>query len=448
MKTPQHSLGPRRGPSNNMRAQLVSHGVRSVVLPVAIMGGVALLVLTSLLSDIEAEFTRTRADLLGDVAQTKLAARASGAAQQIDAFLDERMAEATAWASNPAVVAAARAAHDRHVAEGFTTASSQALEGRFRIEKSLGAWPAADAYLRRQIASSAFFAESFFTDRNGFNVALTDPPSDFVQSDEDWWQSAWKRGVSAGDIAYDDSSRLWAMDLSVRIDEPVSKTPVGVMRAVLSIEPIQRVADRIAQAIPAGRVLIADRSGALIAETSSDHARERIVNPGIDPIQQSEPSVGAAFGAESAGFSVDRHWLTGYAHIGERAAEISASNRFEGLDWLVVVQQPVATAQAALPMLSAVENALRDWQRILVFAIGGAVLLAGAAAIGLGLGAARRYASRIQAVCDLANHAAQGADVTPAVIDRPVEIAQLNNAVSRLSNALKSARREHRGQDS
>ena len=444
MKTPQHSLGPRRGPSNDMRAQLVSHSVRSVVLPVAVLGGVALFVLTSLLSDIETNFTRTQVELLEDVADTKLATRASGAALQIDAFLGERMAEATAWASHPAIVAAARAAHDRHVAEGFTKASSQALEDRFRIDKSLAAWPTADAYLRRQIASSAFFARSYFTDRNGFNVALTHPPGDFVQSDEDWWQSAWRQGVSAGDISYDESSRLWSMDLSVRIDEPVDKKPVGVMKAVLSIEPIQEVADRIAQDIPAGRVLIADRSGALIAETSSGHARERILNPELGPIQQSEPSLRAAFGSERAGFSVGRNWLTGYAHIGERATQISASNRLEGLDWLVVVQQPVATTHAALPMLSAAQNALSDWHRILVFALGGAVLLTGAAAIGLAVGTARRYASRLQAVCDLAEHTAHGADVTPAVIDRPVEIAQLNDAVSRLSEALKRRARAER----
>ena len=271
-------------------------------------------------------------------------------------------------------------------------------------------------------------------------MALTVPPDDFVQSDEEWWQSAWQQGVSAGDITYDESSRLWSMDLSVRIDEPVGEKPVGVMKAVLSIEPIQRVADRIAQAIPAGRVLIADRSGALIAETGSGHARERIMNPGIDPIHQSEPSLRAAFAAERAGFSVDRHWLTGFAHIGERAARIPAGDRLEGLDWLVVVQQPVATTRAALPLLSAVENALRDWHRILVFAIGGAVLLTGAAAIALALGAARRYASRLQAVCDLAEHTAQGADVTPAAIDHPVEIARLNDAVARLSRLLKSDR--------
>lgn len=444
MKTPQHSLGPRRGPGNDMRTQLVSHSVRSVVLPVAVMGGVALLVLTSLLGDIETDFTRTRAELLEDVAETKLAARASGAALRIDTFLGERMAEAMAWASHPVVVAAARAAHDRHVAEGFTKASSQALEDRFRIEKSLAAWPAADAYLRRQIASSEFFVQSYFTDRNGFNVALTIPPGDFVQSDEDWWQSAWKRGVWAGDIGYDDSSRLWSIDLSVRIEDPVDKKPVGVMKAVLSIQPIHEVANRIAQDIPSGRALIADPSGALIAETSSDHARERIQNPELDPIQQSEPSVRVAFGSERAGFSVGRHWLTGYAHSGERATPTPASDRFEGLDWLVVVQQPVATTHAALPMLGAVEDALRDWHRILVFAIGGAVLLTGAAAIGLAVGGARRYASRLQAVCDLAEHTAQGADVTPAVIDHPVEIARLNDAVSRLSEALKRRARARR----
>ena len=214
--------------------------------------------------------------------------------------------------------------------------------------------------------------------------------------------------MSVDNIKYDESSKLWSIDISVRIDEPVDKKPVGVMKAVLSIETIQTFADRTAQTIPDGRVLIADGRGALIAETSSGHARERIMNPEVDLIRQSEPSVRAAFGSERAGSAVDRDWLTGYAHIGERATQTSAISRIEGLDWLVIVQQPIATIHAALPLLNAFENALRDWRRILVFAIGGAVLLIAAVAIGLALTVARRFTSALQAVCELAEYARPG----------------------------------------
>ena len=192
---------------------------------------------------------------------------------------------------------AARSAHGRHVAEGLTEAPIEAVEARFRIQKSLGSAPQADTYLRQQIAASPYFAEVFFTDRNGYNVALTNPTSDFVQSDEGWWQSAWSRGLSVGEIEYDDSAGVWSTDISLRIADPDSEQPLGVMKTVLAIEPVQRVADRTAQTIAGGRVQVATGRGVLIAETSSGHARERIMNPEIDLQAQGEPSVRAAFGA-------------------------------------------------------------------------------------------------------------------------------------------------------
>ena len=429
MNTPQ-----RHGAS--LRMMLVSRAVLGIGLPVVLSGAIAFFFLSYQLELIEASFDRSRHALTHDVAGTDLRAQAENAARQLDAFLIERMVEARAWASAPLVVEAARSAHGRHVAEGLTEAPIEAVEARFRIQKSLGSAPQADTYLRQQIAASPYFAEVFFTDRNGYNVALTNPTSDFVQSDEDWWQSAWSRGLSVGEIEYDDSAGVWSTDISLRIADPDSEQPLGVMKTVLAIEPVQRVADRTAQTIAGGRVQVATGRGVLIAETSSGHARERIMNPEIDLQAQGEPSVRAAFGADRAGFATDEEWLAGYARTGGRDAYAGVTERFTGFDWVVILQRPIEGVTDAITALTTIEEALRDWRLMLLVVLAAMALASILVALALALGTERRLSASMQAIREMAEHSASGQPATPATVERPVELARLNDAVNRLCQVL------------
>ena len=439
MNTPQ-----RRGGS--LRVILVSHAMLGVGLPMVLSGAIAFFFLSYQLEIIEASFDRSRHALTHDVAGTDLRAQAENAARQLDTFLIERMVEARAWASAPLVVEAAISAHVRHATEGLTEAPIEAIEERFRIQKSLGSAPRADAYLRQQIAASPYFAEVFFTDRNGYNVALTNPTSDFVQSDEDWWQSAWGRGLSVGEIEYDDSAGVWSIDISLRIVDPDSEQPVGVMKTVLAIEPVQRVAERTAQTIPGGRVQIATGRGILIAETSSGHARERIMNPDINLQQVGEPSVRAAFGAERVGFATDEVWLAGYARTGGRDAYSGVAERFAGFDWVVILQRPMAGITDSITALTAIEDALRDWRGMLLLILGVMALASILVALAFAFGAAQRLAASMNAIREMAERSASGQPATPTTIERPVELARLNDAVNRLSQVLMTVlrRSQHR----
>lgn len=304
--------------AGSLRGQLVSNALVSIALPLSLAGAVVFFILNYHLQIIESSFARSREALTRDIAGTDIRAQASNAARQLDEFLIERITEAKAWATARVVVDAARGAHERHRAAGLVGTPIEELEARFHRRKSLGLALAANTYLRQQIAASPFFAEVFFTDRNGFNVALTNPTSDFVQSDETWWQNAWGRFLSVGDIEYDDSAGVWSVEISVRIEDPDTGEPLGVMKSVLAIEPVQHIADRTAQTISGGRVQVATGSGALIAETSSGHDRERIMNSEIDVSEQGDESVLAAFAGGPMGFATDSEWITGYARTGGR----------------------------------------------------------------------------------------------------------------------------------
>src|SRR6185369_15132648 len=55
--------------------------------------------------------------------------------------------------------------------------------------------------------------EVFATDLQGLNVAMTDRTSDYLQSDEGWWQAAYNGGQGAiylSQVDYDDSAKAYA----------------------------------------------------------------------------------------------------------------------------------------------------------------------------------------------------------------------------------------------
>lgn len=87
-------------------------------------------------------------------------------------------------------------------------------------------------------AGAEVFGEIFVTGRLGGNVAQTRKTSDYLQSDEVWWQQAWSEESVIGELSFDDSAQLLSMDLVVRIDD--DGVPQGILKAVINVEEILR----------------------------------------------------------------------------------------------------------------------------------------------------------------------------------------------------------------
>ena len=430
--------------TGGLRGQLVVSAVTSVVLPLVVSGGIAFFFLSYQLDLIATSFDRSRNTVTDEIAGADLRGQARNAARQLDEFLVERIIEAKAWAGADVVIDAARKAAEFHAAQGLTGTPIAQIEDRFRIRKSLGSFPEATRYLRQQIASSPYFAEVFFTDGNGFNVALTNPTSDFVQSDEDWWQSAWGHTLSVDEVQYDDSAGVWSVDISIRIDDPASVQPVGVMKTVLSIESVQRIADRTAESIPSARVQIATGDGRLIAETSSGHALDRIMNENVNIARQDDATLREVFGAERSGFASDAQWLTGYSRTGGRDAYTAATQRFGGFDWIVILRRPVAGIHDRLSALREIRDALSDWPLLLGISLGVAALLSVVLAVGLAAANAGRLAASLAAIREMAEHTSRGEPANVPEISRPLEVVRLNDAVQGLSRAFLTVLQDHR----
>ena len=416
----------------SLRTDVVIQAIVSSVVPIVLSGGVLLLAFQYYGDVIDESFTETETVLVEDIAGANLQAQASLAAHQIDTFLIERIAKAEGWAAARIVVNAAREAHARHGAEGLVGLPIDRIEKRFVTRKSLGAAPEADMYLRQQIAASPNFAEMFFTDRNGFNVAVTNPTSDFVQSDELWWQGAWSHQLSVREVGYDESAGVWSVDIAARINDPATGEPLGVLKTVLAIDAVQKIADRTAETSAGSRVYVATREGILIADTASGHAREIIMNPDASLTKGEDASTGAAFDGGRPGHSSDARWVTGYAHTGERKLYVAATRSFTGLDWIVILQSPVSRIHSLVNSLGVMRSALDDWRHLLLYSLGAMAIFSVLLAVAFANFGARRLLSSIGAIRDMAERAMEGEDVPRVMTDQPEELVRLHESVHRL----------------
>ena len=320
----------------------------------------------------------------------KLTEAASGLAESMDRFLLERIVEAQTWATSPVVVSAVHKARAAHEKQGLDNLTIQQVENKFRTRKSLGLAPGARAYLSEQVRMSPHFAEVFFTDEVGYNVAMTNPTSDFVQSDETWWQRAWSAGFHVGEIEFDSSANVWAVDLSVRIHDDRTRNPIGVMKAVLSVRFAQLFTDRVARRLsapgqllhaqitgprldgdsPRSQFLVVTRNGLLIAETRSQHARGRIMQPEISLLtDESLAHLNLSYEGERSGaFIAARRdpqnsldgasppsHLVAFARLASTNYYAPVVDNFAGFDWMIIVEAPNLSGYTALPELGAMQ---------------------------------------------------------------------------------------------
>ena len=258
---------------------------------------------------------------------------------------------------------------------------------------------------------SPHFAEVFFTDELGYNVAMTNPTSDFVQSDETWWQRAWSSGFHVGEIEFDSSANVWAVDLSVRIHDARTKDPIGVMKAVLSVRFAQLFADRVARRLsapgqllhaqltgsgpdgnaPRSQLLVVTRNGLLIAETRSQHARGRIMQPEINLLtDESLTHLNLSYEGDRSGAfiatrkdpqnrldgAVPPSQLVAFARLASTGYYAPVVENFSGFDWMIIAEAPNLSSYTVLPELAGMQwEDQQGWLRDVLW-IGAALCVA------------------------------------------------------------------------
>ena len=467
-----------RSQKATIRAKLTRQMLLVGVLPVLVIGGAAYLTMSHAVDLLERGLDASAHAMEQHVVGANLTRHAEDVTAQIDAYIEERVKDVMIWASDPLVVDAALRADTLSRARGWPgypqIAGDQAtidrIEDEMKAARTLNPVPAATQYLKDQLAQSKAFKEVFFTDRNGYNAAISNMTSDFVQSDEEWWVNARTKGIdiggssanpltmkqpaaTAGGVTYDQSAKVWALAISVRIDDPRSKKPLGVMKAVLDISAVQALATRAAAKIPSGdvKVLVA-ATGNIIADTSVNHDQKLIMSkegnllaahfkPAEAIRTENGARTGYLIGASLArGTAKPVEQVSGYAKSEGRTGFIDVPG-FEGLGWATVVSQDKELAFAALDNLTQVQGALvtqRQWLRAVIL---GVAILATAGIFVLGAMLGRRLAAPIQELSAAASRVS-GGDLSVQVLAAAAsgdEIGQLGGAFNEMTIKLARA---------
>jgi methyl-accepting chemotaxis protein PixJ len=135
-------------------------------------------------------------------------------------------------ATNPLVIEEARASIERVQAENLDKLPIEDLEKQFAETLLLKPNQALNDYLNRS-AQLGDIAEIFFTDSNGFNVAYSQRPSDFVQRDEAWWQNAQAGHQQQFLPEFDESVKTFSISITSPITDLQSGKFIGVVKAVV-----------------------------------------------------------------------------------------------------------------------------------------------------------------------------------------------------------------------
>lgn len=170
------------------------------------------------------------------------------------------------------------------------------------------------------------FGEVFITNKYGANVAQTNKTSDYRQNDEGWWQIAREKGLYVGDIVYDESSGIDAINIGVRVEDEEGNF-TGVMKAVLSLKSIIREIEIGTDEYETTRIKLITRDGRLIYSTKAFKPLENVSGK---PFYRQIKDQNGFFTATAGG----KEWLFSYARS-------KGYGNFKGLGWVLVVEHQV-----------------------------------------------------------------------------------------------------------
>ena len=252
---------PQREESKNtLRSSLLKTVIPTVLIPLAITGIVGSF-------NIKQE-TQKRIE-------TKLENQALLIGQVAESLLEDVFKITTTVATNPLVINAARTGSQEAESLGLQRQTIEQVEERFDQSKLLRVNQILNDYLERMVEKTGL-AELFFTERNGFNIASSNETSDFVQSDESWWQKGKSQGRFIDDLNFDQSADTYSIDLALAIKEPQSGEFFGVIKAVVSSSRFDRLA------IYLKHLKLTGSEEVQIIDTNSGNAIDTITANGIE----------------------------------------------------------------------------------------------------------------------------------------------------------------------
>jgi methyl-accepting chemotaxis protein len=250
-------------------ALTVSTSSRSLGARLVGMFGIGALVVLGLIGS--AGLVVLRNTMAGDE-DARIVNAASLSKQLVDRVLSERVRQVDLIASAPQVIAASKkgAAESRRLnlpaqlGNTLPTEVVAGIEARFKATRSLQVDSASLHYLTGLLAKLDI-AEVMLTDQYGYNAVTTSPSSDFVQSDEGWWLTAWNGGSTSAQATADAATERTVVELSRVVLDGNSR--VGVVKVKFGLAMVDSVLAQGSVGGKALRVDLVDSLGKVIASS-------------------------------------------------------------------------------------------------------------------------------------------------------------------------------------
>ncbi|QDS93211.1 Methyl-accepting chemotaxis protein PctB [Roseimaritima multifibrata] len=265
------------------------------------------------------------------------------------------------------------------------------------------------------VAGYPVFGEVFLTNRYGANVAQTARTSDYRQDDEAWWSQAVRDEVVVGAVDYDESARLYSIDICISVVGERGEL-LGVLKAVMNIRELLQVADvtRGKQSL-GGRLMLFDRE-------------QRIMSGNMDgstPLPDGSPYLKKLRWKPGQTERFERHvdpsngnvWVAAFARSRNQAGR-------PNMGWIVMDAQQEAKVFAPVWKMR---------KQIVWFASFVTLVV-----IGIGWWIARSIRRPIQDLLDGTERIIEGDFEHPIVVSKIRELGRLGTAFNRMSAGLKS----------
>jgi methyl-accepting chemotaxis protein len=332
---------------------------------------------------------------------------ATRAGETVTQYLRERRREAQALATSPAVVAAARAGTQEVVQRKLDKLDIPTLERLFAGPRALGGDADLTAYLRSYLQRSDF-SRVFFTESHGYNVITTSRSTDFVQSDEAWWQTAVAQGEFESPPQLDSATNAVSIEFDVAIRPAGGSRPLGVLKAVFGLDRVLRLLAG-ANVGDGAYVQVADERGNLV------------VTP--DPSQLLHPLPEAALIPR-----IDKPTSTVVPTV--NGDELVIAVPTYGGRWWTLFRQPTAEAYAGAATA----------RRTIWFAAFALLAVTIGVLWGLGGWLNRRVTEPVRAVGAIASRVAAG-DLSVTVARQRTEASEVNDLLSAVHSMVVALRR-------
>ena len=167
-------------------------------------------------------------------------------AESAERLVEDMQTTTTLLAANPLLINTVKASSQKAEAEQLHQQPIEQLEQQFAATKLLQPNISLNYYLG-QTAEAAGMAELFFTEKYGLNVAFSNPTSDFVQRDEEWWQKGQSETQWVNEPGFDESANTFSVDVSQAIHDPNSGAFLGVIKAVFSAARFDQISSQLSQ---------------------------------------------------------------------------------------------------------------------------------------------------------------------------------------------------------